>query len=87
MPAMRQTERARLFQRAKQALRARREQEERVKEKTSRYLQAGAPLRCFCPRVRSHFSGHAFTPTTGASIVRTNVPTAGIKSICRALSL
>ena len=57
MPAMRQTERARLFQRAKQALRARREQEERVKEKTSRYLQAGAPLRCFLPSCQKPFLG------------------------------
>ena len=55
MPALRKAERARLFQRAKQALRARKE--ESMTEKISRYLQAGAPLRCFLPSCQKPFLG------------------------------
>src|SRR5690349_15244413 len=61
MPQMRDAERARLFHRAKQALRARREEEDRVgmteQPKLSRYLQAGSPISCFLPSCRKPFLG------------------------------
>jgi hypothetical protein len=45
---------ARLIERAKQALHARRPFE---MEKTSRYLQAGSPISCFLPSCRKPFLG------------------------------